>query len=294
METRTSGRTLIFDLDGTLFRGRAAIPGAVCAVNRLRRHAPCRFLSNNGERRSLDLAEHLWRIGYDVEENEIISSADLVLGYLAERGETRRILPLTSDHLARALADQGHRLVDDDTADLIIVGVDRGLTRERMVQGLRAALNGADLIGTNEDPTYPGEDGLRPSAGAYVGFFRGMGFEPVRLCGKPNSWAVRRALGQWGIVDPSRCLFVGDNLRTDIAGAVGVGAPSVLVLTGVSKAEDISSSPAKPTMVLGSVSDLDNDQLEEIERCITPLDCGHIARRPGSIGGIQDGGTLRG
>jgi len=255
---------IIFDLDGTLFRGRTAISGAVNALNRLRRFVPCRFLSNNGERRSATLAERLRNFGFNAEEDEVISSADLVLGYLEDRGETCRILALTSDDLATALADRGHRIVSDDTAEIVVVGVDRHLTRERMVQGLRAVLNGALLIGTNEDPTYPGNDGLRPAAGAYVGFFRGMGFEPIHLCGKPDEWAVRTSLAEWGIGDPSRCLFVGDNLRTDIAAAHAVGSDSVLVLTGVSARSDVETSRARPSAIVESVGELDPERIDAI------------------------------
>ena len=264
MEATGSYEALIFDLDGTVFCGQSPIPGAVQAVNQLRTHFPCRFLSNNGERMSSSLAERLRGLGFQVEAYEIISSADLVLGYLTEQGGTHHILALTSDALARALEAQGHRLVNDDTADIIVVGVDRSLTRERMVQGLRAVLNGALLIGTNEDPTYPGEGGLRPAAGAYVGFFRGMGFEPIHLCGKPDEWAVRTALAQWGVDDPARCLFVGDNLRTDIAAANRVGADSALVLTGVSGTRDLTASTARPSAVLESVAKLDSDRIEAI------------------------------
>lgn len=257
--------TVIFDLDGTLFRGRTAIPGAIDALKRLRKRVVCRFLSNNGERLGEALAERLRGFGFTVDPEEVISSADLVLKYVRDRGQPVRILALSSPELANALAAQGNVLVDDESADLIVVGVDRTLTRERMVNGLRAALNGAVLVATNEDPTYPGGDGLRPAAGAYVGFFRGMGFEPVHFCGKPDEWAVRTALAQWGISDASRCLFVGDNLRTDIAAANRIRADSALVLTGVSAKADIPASGKRPTIILESVAALDSDCLEEID-----------------------------
>jgi HAD superfamily hydrolase (TIGR01450 family) len=269
-ESEAPYRTVIFDLDGTLFRGRTALPGAADALNRLREHVPCRFLSNNGERRGASLVERLRSMGFIVEEDEIVSSADLVLGFLADQRKTYRVLALTSNDLSMALQEQGHRLVQDDTAEVVIVGVDRALTRERMVQGLRAALNGALLIGTNEDPTYPAEDGLRPAAGAYVGFFRGMGFEPAYLCGKPDAWAIQRALSRWEIEDPSRCLVVGDNLRTDIAGALRIGADSVLVLTGVSAVEDANLAPEAPTAVLDSVSELSAVRLQELATRFAP------------------------
>jgi len=92
------------------------------------------------------------------------------------------------------------------------------------MSGLRACLHGAKIVATNEDPFYPGEDGLHPAAGAYVGFFRGMGFEPNRLCGKLDQWAVREALRLWKIDAPTKSLLVGDNLATDVKAAQGIGA----------------------------------------------------------------------
>ncbi|MBU1048517.1 HAD-IIA family hydrolase [Candidatus Bipolaricaulota bacterium] len=255
---------VIFDLDGTLFRGKEVIAGAPEALAALAEHTACRFLSNNGERTSTDLAQRLRNFGFDVHEDDVASSADLVLKYARETARSARILALSSPELASALAAQGHMMVEDDSATLVLIGVDRTLTRERMVQGLRALLNGAALIATNEDPTYPAADGLRPAAGAYVGFFRGMGFEPERFCGKPDEKAVRMALESWGVVRPSRCLFVGDNLRTDIAAAARVGADSVLVLSGVSARSDISAIQDKPTAILESVSGVTRSYLDEL------------------------------
>jgi HAD superfamily hydrolase (TIGR01450 family) len=248
--------TIIFDLDGTLFRGHLPVPGAVEAVAALKPSLRCLYLSNNGERDSGSLAERLRRLGFDVRSEEIVSSADIVIECMSELGPLLRVLPLTSAELASALRRAGYQLVDDERADVVVVGVNRALTHRRMVHGLRACLGGATLVATNEDPTYPGQDGLRPAAGAYVGFFRGMGFEPDRFCGKPDAWAVRTALHLWGIPDGRRCLFVGDNLRTDVQAAARVGARSALVLSGISRVEDLDASPARPDMVLDSVAAL--------------------------------------
>lgn len=248
--------TVIFDLDGTLYRGCKPIPGAVEAIETLMSSFRCLYLSNNGKRGSDFLAERLRRLGFAARPEEILSSADIVLECMSELGGTLRVLPLTSAELAGDLRRAGYEVVDDADADIVIVGVDRALTRRRMVNGLRACLGGATLLATNEDSTYPGQNGLRPAAGAYVGFFRGMGFEPDRFCGKPDEWAIRTALRLWGISDGRRCLFVGDNLRTDIETARRVGARSVLVLSGVSRAEDLGASLARPDVVLESVAAL--------------------------------------
>ena len=252
---------VVFDLDGTLYRGRVPLAGAAEAVNRLREAVACRYLSNNGEREGAELTQRLQNMGFIVESGDVVSSADLVLDAMRAYPRGTRVLALSSQQLAGALAARGYRLVQDGSADVVLVGVDRMLTRDRLVAGLRAMENGAELVATNQDPTYPGEDGLRPAAGAYVGFFRGMGYEPVRFCGKPDVGAVRTALDIWGIADPQRCLFVGDNRKTDIEAARRIGADSLLVLSGISE-EEADCEEAGPTRVLASVAKLDLEFLQ--------------------------------
>ena len=120
--------TVIFDLDGTLFRSRTVISGATDTLRRLGEHTSCRFLSNNGERGSSGLRKRLCDFGFAVNADDVVSSADLVLKYIGEMGRSIRILALSSSELASALAAQGHTLVDDASAELIVVGVDRTLT----------------------------------------------------------------------------------------------------------------------------------------------------------------------
>ncbi len=244
---------IVLDLDGTLYRGEEPIPGAPEAVAALRGFAPCRFLSNNGECASATLTRRLKKLGFAVQEGEIRTSADLVLQRLLTEKPGARVLGLVSAELARMLSAHGFEVVEDSRVDVVAVGVDRELTRRRMVLGLEAMLGGAVLVATNEDPTYPGERGIRPAAGAYVGFFRGMGFEPTWRCGKPDVVAVESALGAWGLPRDGRYLFVGDNLHSDIAAAERLGAESVLVLSGVAREADLAAHVACPTVVVEDV-----------------------------------------
>jgi 4-nitrophenyl phosphatase len=247
---------VVFDLDGTLFRGGEAIPGAAEAVRALQRRVRCRFLSNNGESMGRSLARRLGRLGFDVDEADVVSSADLVFERLISLKPGGRVLPLISEELAGRLSSEGFDLHQGASVDFVVVGVDRALTRQRLVHALHALMRGATLIATNEDPTYPNVDGLRPAAGAYVGFFRGMGFEPRWFCGKPDEQAVRSALDRWDVRSYAKTLFVGDNLRTDIAAADRIGARSALVLTGVSELGDVRMSEVKPTAVFVDVETL--------------------------------------
>ncbi len=246
--------TIIFDLDGTLFVGNRPIAGAPEAVEALRHRFTCRFLSNNGERPGTLLTDRLNAMGFDVTPKEIITSADLVVDFLEETNPGARVLVRGSDALAHKLTSHRFRVVESGAADFVVIGVDRDLTRHKMVAAFRSLHEGARLVATNADPTYPASDGERPAAGAYVGLFRGMGYEPMRFCGKPDPLAVRTALRKWGIEDPATCLFVGDNLQTDIVAADVVGADSVLVLSGVATVADAAASDIAPTYIMQDVS----------------------------------------
>jgi len=195
-------------------------------------------------------------MGFGVCEDEVRTSADLVLQRLLAEKPGARVLGLVSAELARTLAAHGFEVVEEPRVDVVAVGVDRELTRRRLVMGLEAMLGGAILVATNEDPTYPGQSGVRPAAGAYVGFFRGMGFEPTWRCGKPDRAAVESALRAWQLPLGGRHLIEEDNLHSDIAAAECIGADSALVLTGVARRDDIDTHLARPTVVVDDVGEL--------------------------------------
>jgi 4-nitrophenyl phosphatase len=246
---------IIFDLDGTLYCGPKPIPGSHDVLRRLRAEAQCRFLSNNGEQTSPAIARRLVDMGMEVHESDVTTSADLVVETVTKEFPRCRFFPLASPVLESALIDIGCTSTDRE-ADLVISGVSTTFTYDDLASALRLLETGARLIVTNEDPVFPTDRGFLPAGGALAGALRGMGFAPHRFCGKPDVDAVRRALSSWGLDDPSRCLFVGDNLGTDILSAHRVGADSALVLTGVASPNDVSNCPTHPTYVLPSVADL--------------------------------------
>jgi 4-nitrophenyl phosphatase len=82
------------------------------------------------------------------------------------------------------------------------------------------------------------------------------GVEPV-FCGKPERFFFLELCRRVG-AEPARCVLVGDNLESDIAGARGVGMKTVLVLTGVSSREEARRLPAtlRPDWVAAGLPEL--------------------------------------
>jgi glycerol 3-phosphatase-2 len=245
---------LIVDLDGTLYRGPAPLPGAIEAMEHLRLDCEVLFLSNNCNVSASHIAERLCRMGFAADAREVVTSVTLMVRAVDQLGSGLRVLTLTSGDVEPALEEAGHRIVGPDRAEVVIVGVDLGISYERTAGALRALLAGAVLIGANADGTYPTEDGPRPGAGAFVGVVCGMGFTPQRMCGKPDPWAMREALALRGFTPGPDCLLVGDRLDSDIAGAHAVGIDSVLVLSGIRGRSEVRGLTKAPTYTVDSIA----------------------------------------
>jgi len=145
------------------------------------------------------------------------------------------------------------KVVDDDSAEIVVVGLDRTLDYKKLSIGYRAIMKGAEFIATNTDATYPVEDGFLPGAGVMVAAIeRCTGKKPV-VVGKPESYFAELVIKE-NSLDKEKIIFVGDRLETDIQFAKRSGIKSVLVLTGVSRKEDIKE--IKPDFVIDTVNEL--------------------------------------
>lgn len=246
---------VLFDLDGVLYRGEAAVPSAPPTLAELRRRSvrPV-FLTNNSSRTPLQVAEKLRGIGIEAETGEVVTSALATAELLAERGGGRAFV-IGQDGVREALSDAGIAIVDGDPeeADLVVVGYDGGATYGSLKRASLLVQRGARLVATNADGSYPAADGLWPGAGALLAVITTTtGAEP-EIVGKPFAplFEAGRRRGGGG-----RPLVVGDRLDTDIEGAARLGWDSMLVLTGISGREDVERLGIVPTVIAEDVSAL--------------------------------------
>jgi HAD superfamily hydrolase (TIGR01450 family) len=115
----------------------------------------------------------------------------------------------------------------------------------------------AELVGICADRVYPSPRGLEFGVGAMSAMLAyAAGLTPV-FCGKPERFFFLELCRRLG-ADPTRCVLVGDNLESDIAGAKGVGMKTVLVLTGVASRDDAARLPhvQRPDWVVPGLPDL--------------------------------------
>jgi HAD superfamily hydrolase (TIGR01457 family) len=251
-------KAVLLDMDGTVFRGRTAIKGAAKALDRLRGSGvKIFFLTNSSTRTRKSNMEKLNAIGLHASEGEVFGSAYLVADYIATKYPGRKVFCISEGGMQEELAGKGVKVVQDDSADIIAVGLDRTLNYEKLAIAFKAISRGALFIASNEDISFPVEDGFLPGAGAMVAAVeRSTGKKPVVL-GKPNRYGVELLLRENGL-KKSEALMVGDRIETDILTGKHAGVRSVLVLTGASKKADIKRlrERERPDFVIESVAKL--------------------------------------
>lgn len=220
---------VVCDLDGVVYRGGTAIPGAKEALQALDEAglSPV-FVTNNSARPPKAVTTKLEEVvGYHTGEDRVVTSA-LVAATLIESGP---VMVVGGEGIESAVLDAGFDLSEDPTdAGTVVVGLDRALSYERVARAASAIRAGAVLIVTNRDPTFPVEGGLLPGAGACAAAVEVASGVTGVTAGKPTS-AMRDLIERR--VPRGTIWMIGDRPDTDIALASGPRWRSVLVLTGV-------------------------------------------------------------
>jgi 4-nitrophenyl phosphatase len=252
-------RGFIFDLDGTLYRGNAVLPGAAEFVANLRRAGvPHLFLTNNATTPPVGVAERLTRLGIMASADEVLTSAQATAAILAAEMPGSRVYMVGEAGIREALLAEGLELTEDfREADAVVVGMDREVTYARLRDAALAIRRGAPFIATNTDRTLPTEQGLIPGAGSLVGMLEIATDVRARVIGKPSPGIMLLALRRVG-TRAGLTAVVGDRPETDIVGGQAAGLRTIGVLTG--------ASPAQAFAALRPPADWVFDDMVELNR----------------------------
>lgn len=241
-------RLVIFDLDGVVYRGDQAVPGAATLINALReRELLVRFATNNSSATRDDYVKRLAGHGIAARREEIVTSSSATVEHLrAHLPEVRRILAVGAAGLVAELRAGGFDVTPvweaappgwnggplPERYDAVVCGLDREIDYRRLGIASAAIRAGALFVATNADVRYPTPEGFMPGAGAIVAALAASsGLEPL-VIGKPQP-AMFQAILEHDRVAPQDALVIGDNPEADLVAARRAGIASVLVLTGV-------------------------------------------------------------
>jgi glycerol 3-phosphatase-2 len=253
----------MLDLDGVVYVGPDAVPGApehLARAGEAGMHLA--YVTNNASRTPTMVAQHLRELGIDVQDDDVVTSAQAAARLLAEQlPEGSPVFVIGGRGLEVALTERGLRPVQERRADPVAVvsGFNADLAWRTVITGAILVREGLPWVASNTDLTVPTPDGPGPGNGALVGVVaRFAEREPV-VAGKPESPLFEETLRRVG---GERPLVVGDRLDTDIEGANKVGYDSLLVLTGVTDlAQLVAAAPRlRPTYVCADLGGLAREQ----------------------------------
>ncbi len=253
-------KAVVFDLDGVVYRGANGVPGVAAEIFRLQKKKQVLFLTNNATRSRSDYVRHLAIFGILVRASQVMTSSFGVAHYIRQKyGKGKKIFVVGEQGLKDELELEADAvIVEDESADIVVTGLDRHINYSKLEHALRNLNAGAKFIMANNDTSYITERGLSPGSGAIAAsLIYASGRKPDAVIGKPSTYLIDELLEMHNL-KPSEVAFVGDRLDIDIRMANKMGMRSVLVLTGISKKSEIAKAPAsdRPGMVLESAAEV--------------------------------------
>lgn len=250
----------LLDLDGTLYTGGAAVPGAPGMLERLRRAGtPFRLVTNTTSRSRTTLVERLRGYGFQVRPEEIVT-ATLAGAALARESGYRALAPFLPRPALEDLT--GFELVGGvggrrGVPDAVVLGdLGEGWTYAVLQEAFEYVMAGAAIVALSRDRYWQRGDGLALDAGPFVRALEYATGVEARVAGKPSAAFYAAALGSLGLDLSARAVMVGDDLWSDVEGAQRAGLQGWLVRTGKFREDALRDSGIVPDRVLPSVAAL--------------------------------------
>lgn len=247
----------VFDLDGTVYLGDELLPGAGEALTQLKRRSRVVYLTNKPLQMPADYAAKLTRLGVETSPEEVVSSTDALVLYLAKHAPAARLFVIGEPPLVELLSSTGYEVVDGaEGVEVVVVSFDRTFDYHKLQVAFDAVRRGARIVATNPDAYCPTPEGGLPDCAAILAAVEAStGARAEAVVGKPSPHMAATMLDRLGV--PARdTLLAGDRLTTDVRMANEAGLTSALVLTGATGLDEALHSPDRPDYIIRGLDEL--------------------------------------
>jgi arabinose operon protein AraL len=248
-------RGWLFDLDGTVYLGEALLPGAAETIAALRGDGRrVAFLSNKPLYTRADYAEKLTRLGIPTSRDEVINSSIVLARHLQSLDPGAPVFVIGEPPLIGELRAHGFEVRPDADVRWVVIAFDRTFDYAKLNTALQAVRrHDARLIATNPDRTCPVEGGEIPDCAGMMAAVEAVTGKAVEaVVGKPSPIILQSALETLGVAARD-CAIVGDRIETDIVMGKRLGLATVLVLSGITRADDPRIATLGPDLVLPGI-----------------------------------------
>jgi 4-nitrophenyl phosphatase len=227
----------LFDLDGVFYKGKESRVkiGGTKTIRALRDRGKKLFiLTNNSTDSARTVYSRLLDFDIPVREEEVLTSGLLTAEYLRERYGKVTYFLVGEEGLDAEMKRCGHRRTEGERADFVVVGLDRGITYDKLDKAARLSRAGARIVATHVSRLYMYKTGPAMATGPLVKAIEYASSRRSTVIGKPSPLMFRIALQRAGCTR-GQAVMVGDQADTDIAGAARAGIDAILVTSGIDR-----------------------------------------------------------
>lgn len=242
-------KAVLCDIGGVLYVGDTPIDGAIDAVKRIKKHYPIRFLTNTTQKTGAEVVEKLDELGFEIEQEEVITALDMTKMFLENQKSTAEFL-LTDNALAF------FEPLKNYPKNYVVVGdAQHNFSYENLNLAFRTLLKGAKLLAVANNRYFQDDDNeLSMDAGCFVSALEYASGQKAQVLGKPSKEFYLLACQSLGVT-PSECVMIGDDIEGDVHGAQLAGLQGILVKTGKFYEGDLQKGII-PDQVLDSIASL--------------------------------------
>jgi HAD superfamily hydrolase (TIGR01458 family) len=244
---------VLLDLDGVLYVEGELLPGADEAVKRLRGAGiALRFVTNTTAHSRSQTLEKLRDFGIELEEDELVTPAALARRHCEDAGHRTVALIMNDDVKADF---EGLEEADTDVDAVIMGDLGEQFGFRILNQAFRLVMDGAELVALQKNRFWLTAEGLSLDAGPFVAAIEYATGKDAFVVGKPSPRFFEIVLADLG-ADRDSVAMAGDDIETDIGGALDAGIAAVLVRTGKYREDFVRDSGIDPTATIDSVAEL--------------------------------------
>jgi len=179
-------KTILLDLDGTVYLSNVLINGALESINKLRENYNVIFLTNNTSRSKKDYALKLEKLGIKSKEEDFFTASDATIYYLKKNFNNKKIHLFGTKSLKNEFI-KNDICLDNENPDLCVVGFHTDFHYDELALLTSFIRKGVPFIATHPDINCPTLDGFIPDVGSFLALIeKSTNKTPHVVCGKPE------------------------------------------------------------------------------------------------------------
>lgn len=259
----------LLDLDGVVYLGKEPVVHAAESIQLAQEYGMrMGYVTNNASRTPQVVAKHLSSFGLHVTSDDVVTSAQAAARVLSAHLEPGApVFVVGGEGLHEAVRQAGFHCGGLDEAQALVQGFSPELSWQQLADACAVLDRGVLWVASNMDLTFPLPGQVAPGNGAFVRMLMSISGKTPLVAGKPATPLMQESVDR---LHATRPLVVGDRLDTDIEGANNAGLDSLLVLTGVTSADDLHDLPPqhRPTWVSADLRGLVGGPLWSLEEFV--------------------------